>query len=395
MALSLLAKPMQVTLPLVWLLLDHWSLGRITSWQTFKSCLHEKLPHLTLAAVIALVALVAQQMGGATTALEPLPLVWRLANASQAVLIYLGQFVAPLELSALYPYAIHAGSSSSEVTRFLMLGALAALTIGGLTAWAWLDRRRRPWWLTGWCWFLIALAPVVGLVQIGMQAHADRYTYWPALGLLVALVGGLGQLTRGRPVLAVGTTLAALALLAGQATLARQQTLLWRDSQTLMSSILARSPDSVVARFNRALDAQQRGMESAARDDYERLLTLAPRHAKGLNNLGVLDLARDESLARARFRAAIEIDPEYFDAWMNLASVETGAARVDALRRAVELRPDDAQARLLLGQSLIELGNVEAGERHWRRGLELLPEDDPRRAALRADSHSAGERDTP
>jgi protein O-mannosyl-transferase len=251
MILGLMAKPMVVTLPLALLLLDVWPLGRLEltpGWARRLACLAgEKLPLLGLSAAASVVTLRYQ-----TTSLVPLEILpWRLrlANAAVSYLTYLEKTILPRNLAAFYPVQFEI-----PVWRAAAAGALlCGMTI--LTVW---KVRRAPWLLVGWLWFLGTLVPVIGLVQVGRQALADRYTYIPSIGLFLAICWGLGELARGRirRTALAGAAVVAVLLLAAAA---RNQVRTWHDSVTLYRHALAVTPGNWVAHVGlaKALAGQQ------------------------------------------------------------------------------------------------------------------------------------------
>ena len=193
-ALGLMSKPMLVTLPVVLLLLDYWPLGRVPDCGNASGSskpLHlliEKLPLFALVLLSCGVTLWAQRGAGAMEALKHLPLDWRLGNAAVATVAYLGQLFYPAHLAVYYP---HPGF---DLPAWKILGA--SLVLIGVTAGAWVWRRKHPYLLVGWLWYLVMLLPVIGLVQVGNQAMADRYTYLPQIGVAIGLSWGIAQVTR-------------------------------------------------------------------------------------------------------------------------------------------------------------------------------------------------------
>jgi len=239
-ALGLLAKSVGVTLPFVLLLLDHWPLGRLlgSAAQLRRACL-EKLPLLAIAAATALVTFHAQQKKGAMSTLEAVPLAVRLVNAVVSYAVYLRQAFWPAQLAVFYPHPM----KPLPLWQWLAAAALvAALSAAALAAW-----RRRPWLAVGWLWYLGMLVPMLGLVQVGMQAHADRYMYLPLIGLSIAVAWEaaerLGRSRAGRALAAAGA--AGVLILLAVAT--RIQIGHWRDTQTLFEHALAVTRDNFVA----------------------------------------------------------------------------------------------------------------------------------------------------
>ncbi len=256
LALGLMAKPMLVTLPFVLLLLDVWPLRR--GERGWRRLVVEKLPLFGLVAASMAATVWAQRAGGAVQGLSTLTLGERLANAVTSYAAYLGKAVWPVELPFFYPYdrGVQAGAAV----------AAAALLIG-LTAVAWIGRRARPWMLVGWLWYLGTLVPVIGVVQVGSQSMANRYTYLPLVGVVFAVVYTLRERLAPRAAAAI-----AAAVVAGLAGVSVWQVGFWKDGPTLYARALAVTEGNFVA----------------------------------LHNLGVLDKeASDLAEAERRFRAAV------------------------------------------------------------------------------------------
>jgi len=260
MGLGLMAKPMVVTLPFSLLLLDVWPLERISlGW---KRLVAEKLPLLALSAAASLVTLRYQQ-----TSLAPLDLVpWslRLANAAVSYATYLGKLLLPRNLAVFYPIPL-------AIPIWQVAGAAALLA--ALTALAVWKARRAPWLLVGWLWFLGTLVPVIGLVQVGRQAMADRYTYIPSIGLFMAIVWGIAGLARERRMILAVASAAVIALLAvGTWT----QTGYWRDSVTLYRHALAVTRGNYVAHVGLAKALVAKRDWEGAEEQYRAALALRP-----------------------------------------------------------------------------------------------------------------------
>jgi protein O-mannosyl-transferase len=268
MVLGLMAKPMVVTLPFVLLLLDVWPLERLRpglGWRRRLAWLGaEKLPLLGLSAAASLVTLRYQTTS--LVSLEALPWRLRVANAAVSYAAYLGKTLLPRNLAVFYPIPV-------EIPTWK--AAAAALLIAGLTAlaaWRW---RKEPWLLVGWLWFLGTLVPVIGLVQVGRQAMADRYTYIPSIGLFLAICWGLSALVasrRWRAALAVSAVLALLTLSAAT----RAQVRHWADSVTLYRHALAVTQGNYVAHIGLARALASRRDWSGAAEQYRAALALRP-----------------------------------------------------------------------------------------------------------------------
>ncbi len=344
-ALALMAKPMAVTAPLLMLLLDVWPLGRLPldvapGAERVRPLLVEKLPLLALAALSSAVTLVAQRAGGAVSSLGALPLPERLGNAAVALVSYLGMLLRPAGLAVFYP---HRGAPSP-----LVLGGSVLLLIG-VTWVAWHTRRRAPFLLVGWLWFVISLLPVIGLVQVGEQALADRYTYVPYVGLGLALAEGARQLARIHAVAGRALVAAGGVFLVALVPAARQQVGTWRDSATLFRRALEVTHENHVAERLLGTALLDAGDAAGAEPHLREAVRLRPRSAVALNALGV--------------------------ALMRLSRPGDAEAALDAFRRAATADPGDPDSRNNLGNALEARGSVEDALAEYREAIRLAPGD--------------------
>ncbi|HEX6884364.1 MAG TPA: tetratricopeptide repeat protein [Planctomycetota bacterium] len=415
--LALLAKPMAVTLPGALLLLDLWPLGRLDPAHPWRArppanmarLLLEKLPFLVLAALGALSTWLAQEVGGAASGLVAVPLELRAWNALAACGTYLGQSLWPVRLAVFYPLA----ALVEEQPRAALLGpALASgAALVGLGLLAWRLRARAPWLLVGWAWFLGLLVPVIGLKQVGMQAHADRYTYLPLLALAWSLAGAGLALARRRPRLVPALTGATLLVLALLALRSRAQLATWRDTPALFEHALATTEANYVAHAALGNHWIAVGDPARARTHLEAALGIYALEPTALTGLARLELdagnarAAEALLVRAKqvhaskwvryhmgraklalgnpeaaareFAAALELDPSLVDAHYNLGQVLFHLGRRDEARaafaRTLALDEGHAGAHNGLGALALEAGDLPAAERHFARALELDP----------------------
>jgi protein O-mannosyl-transferase len=352
---SLMAKPMLVTLPFVMLLLDYWPLERTAEREvrnaelkntprpstrnfrhlTFNRLLLGKWPFFTQAVLFSVITLLAQKHVGFVRTTAELPVADRMGNAAVSYIVYLGETFWPVKLAIFYPHPAH-------WPRSVILLAFALLA--GMSMSAFWARRKYPFVLTGWFWFIGTLVPVIGLVQVGYQAMADRYTYVPLLGIFIIAVWGvaevcaLGRLPRMFTVLACGLVLAACAFRT------RDQLGFWQNDDTLFRHAIA-----------------------VTRENY-------PAHY----NLGVYLAGNGEFLeAIKQYREAIRIDPDRMEPHLNLGiALENTGQRIEAAREygeAARLDPANYMARFNLGSVLADLGRREEAIAQFQEVLRLKP----------------------
>jgi len=370
-ALALLSKPMAVSLPLAMLLLDFWPLGRAqTGWRRVPRLVLEKLPFIALSTAAAVIAFLAQRSGGALGDDRIFPPGLRLANAAISYAWYLAHFLAPHGLSVFYRYSEHVPWTTLGVS-LIILTAVTALAFG------W--RARFPGLPTGWLWFLFTLVPVIGLVQVGEQARADRYTYLPLIGLLVITAWGCGLAVHRWPALRVPTAAAAVALVLAAGALARTQAAIWQDSETLFRHAIRVDPDNYVALNNLGETLHRRGDAGGALEHYLRAARVRPGVPGVWANIGAgyLDLGRTPEAEQA-FRTALALNPRHAEAHIGMgnAYIRQGLREkaAQAFGQAVEAAPRSAQARNALGAALAELGRIPEALARYREALELQPD---------------------
>jgi type IV pilus biogenesis/stability protein PilW len=365
-ALGLMAKPMLVTLPFVLLLLDYWPLGRksLGWWRLVV----EKLPLLALSVVSCRVTFVAQ-----TLAIKPLdfiPFSSRIGNALVSYAVYVRQFFYPVGLAVFYPHAV------SRLPSWQIAGALLLLAGVSVGAVAW--RRKCPYLLVGWCWYLGMLVPAIGLVQVGSQSMADRYTYLPQIGLAIALAWGakcsLGSWPYRTWLWGILAALAVTVLIG----CARWQTSYWRDSETLWTRDLECAPPSEIAYVNlgAALEKQGRLDEAIAR--YRAALGINPRYTEAYTNLGIaLTAEGKEDEAIVEYQKALDISPDYAHARYNLGLAYYNQGRWDdaiaQFRWALRLNPDHADSHNNLGNALTRQGKLDQAIEEYRRAVDVKP----------------------
>jgi protein O-mannosyl-transferase len=366
LALGLLSKPMLVTWPCVMLLLDYWPLNRGLGWRRL---VREKIPFFALVAATSAVTYLVQQHCGAMAQSESLAWGARAANALVSYARYLGKLFWPSDLAVFYP---HPGSWPLPLV--LAAGALLA-GLSALFAW---QRRQRPHLLVGWLWFVGTLVPVIGLVQVGEQAMADRYTYLPSLGLFILVIWGLDELTRPwrnrtAGLLAAGAAVAACGLAATSRQLAY-----WQDSETLFRHALAVTADNHLAHNNLGTTLYVKGRMAEAITEYQAALRLKPNDTEAHHNLGLAFLNGDRTdEAIAQFRMALQLKPDYVKAHYNLGLTFLSQGRLDEaageFQAALRYRPDYAEAHSYLGSIYSKQGRGEDAIGEFQAALRLQP----------------------
>ena len=342
-AFGLMSKPMLVTLPFVLLLLDYWPLGRIRGQKSDVSghenlvmLVVEKIPLVGLSAISSVVTFLAQR--GAVGWTEQLPVLARINNTVVTYVVYMWQMLWPVKLAVFYPHP------EKRLPLSEIILALAILVTA--TAAAFVLRKKRPYLVTGWLWYLGMLVPVIGLVQVGWQGHADRYTYLPQIGLYVLLTWTVADLTAGwrrqREILSASAAII-IGVLSWRAWI---QTSYWRDSETLFTHALAVTSNNDVAE----------------------------------NNLGIVFLRKgnlDEAISL--LQAAVDLRPENSPAHENLAKALLQKGQVaDALihyRKLLELQPDNIEVHNIVGTVLIQQGRIREGVEEWQKVLAIQPDN--------------------
>jgi Flp pilus assembly protein TadD len=386
-ALGLMSKPMLVTWPFVFLLLDYWPLKRVASCRlqvagsntptfnfqlaTFNKLLLEKIPFFVLAAAVCVVTFAAQRQGHAVETMQHLPLGARGENTLIAYVRYLEKTFWPVNLSVLYPHPGH----WPAMQVFFAGGLLLAISIFAI-----MQRRSRPYFLVGWLWFVGTLVPVIGLVQVGVQSIADRYTYLPSLGIFIFLVWGVAELAqRWRPPAIFLTATFFVAAITGCVVLTRQQLEFWQDGETLFGHAVAVTENNYVAHYNLGVALFQKNRTAEAISEYQETLRLKPDYARAYVNLGAaLDETGDTDAAIAQYREAIRLEPENVSAHNDLGITLFKKGRTDEAikeyQAVIRLTPDNASPRNNLGVALYNQGHADEAIRQFREALRLQPD---------------------
>ncbi|MGD0650692.1 MAG: tetratricopeptide repeat protein [Verrucomicrobiia bacterium] len=376
-ALGLMAKPMLVTLPFVLLLLDYWPLGR-THWtqsaagndakRSLAELLQEKLPFLALAIVSCGVTFWAQHTGGAVESLERLPVGNRVANAVVSYVRYLAKAFWPHGLAVFYPYRPWP-LEAVAVTGAVLLGVSA-----------WVIRRARcePQFVVGWLWYLGTLVPVIGLVQVGSQSMADRYTYIPMIGLLIMVAWGVPRRIADQRV-RKWVSAAAAALLGLCAVLCRFQLCYWKNTETLFRHALEVTSANWVAHNNLGAALKLAGKRKEAVREFGEAVRLNPNDGYAQINLGtaLLEVGKFPDAIR-HLEQAVRIKPDSVIAhnvlgvaFLNAGEIQKATAQFE---RALELDPDSADPHYNMGLVLRKAGKAQDAIAQFEQAVRLKPD---------------------
>jgi len=397
LSFGLMSKPMLVTAPFVLLLVDYWPLQRFQAQKEAEPVgagriigeaqgdrgpaalwlIYEKLPLLALAAVSCAVTFVVQGSGSAMLLTSAVPLGSRIANALVAYVSYIGKTLWPGSLAVFYPYR-PVLPAVEWVGAAVLLSAVSVLVGLGSRRWRYLP--------VGWLWYLGMLVPVIGLVQVGQQSMADRYTYLPLIGIFLIAVWGVADLAAGRRwgrivmVGAAGTVI--LACVVGT----RYQVRHWRNGIALFEHALEVTEDNSLAHNNLGMAMRQGKPEEAiahyreAIAHYRDAVGIAPIvGALAHYNLGVVRMGQGKTEEAIRhFREAVRIRPEYDDAHTNLGLALISQGKTEAgithYREALRIHPESIMAHLNLGVVLAQKGKHDRAIAHFRKALEIDPQ---------------------
>jgi len=374
-ALGLMSKPMLVTLPFVLLLLDYWPMGRWESGSRFPwRLIAEKIPFLLLAAAVSVITFFVQTRSSVVPLFSKVSLDERLANVPVAYARYLEKIFWPSGLAVFYGY---------EHWNFRQIAG-ALFLLGCVTAWVIWQRRARPCLMVGWFWFLGMLVPTIGLVQVGHQAMADRYSYLSSVGISIMAAWGLCGLAAGRPwLLKAAATLGALAL-AACAVLTPRQIDFWKNPIVLFARAAEFSDQDCMTCYNIGYAVLQQGNYPRAARCFERALKVAGKSAapsflaRAQNNLGCALLGQGQiTNAVAHFDKALAIQPRYPEAFYNMgrAFLTNGQpdVAVDCFQRALALDPSVAEIHYKLANALLQLNRPAAAIAQYAQALQLRP----------------------
>jgi len=384
-ALGLLSKPTVVTVPFVLLLLDYWPLDRFglstlnsdesragsqLSTQRALRLVLEKIPLFVLSAAASVMTVIAE--GEAVVPTKGLSLVDQIGNSIMSYVTYLRQMVYPVDLVPLYPFPVGDMFGWKIIFALVLLVAISAVAIAG--------RRKRPYLLVGWLWYLGMLVPMIGIIMpVSGFAHADRFTYLPMIGLSVALTWAATDLCAGwrrrRVVLGGCATIILVALI----FCARAQAAYWRNSEWLWTHTLACTSDNYIAHNNLGDALFKKGSVDEAIAHFQKALQIKPDYAEAHNNLGNALLKKgnvDEAIAHCQ--KALQIKPDFAEAYNNLGNALTQKGSVDEaiahFQKALQIKPDFAEAHNNLGNALLQKRSVDEAIAHYQKALQIKPD---------------------
>lgn len=381
-AAGLLSKPMMVTFPCVLLLLDFWPLKRFrlgnaeptdnaneNPSRSIGMLVLEKIPFFLLTIGASIVTFRVQRGTGAVISLELLPLTQRFQNAAVALVGYLRKTLWPHDLAVFYPHP-------HSFSLWLVAGALLLLL--AVTAVAALRWRRQAYLLVGWLWFLGTLFPVIGIVQVGSQGMADRYTYLPLIGVFIAAVWGLTALADHWPASRKSLQRLAGVALVGCLIVTSLQLRTWQDSYKLFSHALSVTPDNFLARDNLGTALDKLGRSEEAVEQFQRSAQLEPRAPISFNNLGWHhERAGNLEAAMEYYQTTLRIQPNFFLGHYNIARLLTTQGRLDEATQhyyqCLRLDPHDPGVHYLLGAVLARLNQPDAAMTHFKSALRNKP----------------------
>jgi tetratricopeptide (TPR) repeat protein len=391
-ASGLLAKPMLVTLPALLLLLDYWPLNRFTAElaETAKkknkinsACsavsavkspvwlIAEKIPFIALSVVSSAVTFLVQRGSGAMAHIDALPLRDRAANVFLSYARYIGKLFWPQNLAVFYPF---------DADRFAFWQvAMCVLLLLVISIFVIRFGRNRKYLLVGWFWFVATLVPVIGLVQVGLQSFADRYTYIPYIGLFIMIAWGLPELLSKWPQRKIALGLSMVIVLTTLGICTHRQVSYWNNSLTLFSHAIEVTQNNYIAHNNLGVAYNSIGRYQEAVESYKQTIRIKPDYADAHYNLGVaydkLGRGKDEIEA---YKQAIRIKPDYAKAHYNLGVSYEGLGRyqdaIDAYKQTIRIKPDYAEAYLNLGVTYYKLGRYQDTVEPYKQAIKIKPD---------------------
>jgi Tfp pilus assembly protein PilF len=379
--LALLSKPMAVTLTVVLLMLDWYPFNRIQSFKTFLSALIEKLPFIALSLISSILTILAQRAGGAIQSTEVAPAPTRLLVAARSLIAYLWKMIWPVNLVPYYPYP--------KNPSLLSLGYLLPIVLViGITIACLMTVKKRKLWLSVWCYYFTTLLPVLGIVQVGGQSMADRYTYLPSLGPF--LIMGLGTAWISKKINAVKSrgliikgfsVVTAVLVVAALSSLTVRQIGIWKNSINLWSRVIEKDPERVpMAYYYRGAVFEKRGQYAQAIEDYARAIELYPSYTEAYSNRGaVFEKIGQFDKAIDDYNRATALNPSYYMAYNNKGTLYGKEGLFDraleSFNQTIAINPDFADAYYNRGLTYVYMGRYGNALEDYNKAI-LLNQND-------------------
>ena len=388
-AFGLMAKPMLVTLPFTLLLLDYWPLDRfrfghtndlesngLSSTGFQKSALSrlilEKIPFIGLAIISSIVTVIAQQKGGAVMPFDAISLKYRIANALVSYITYIGKMIWPGHLAVFYPHPGITLPIWQVVAAILFLLSISFITV--------LAVRRFPYLAVGWLWYLGTLMPVIGIVQVGGQALADRYTYIPLIGLFIIFAWGTADFVKKWRYKNIFLFTSAGAILLYFIVFTRLQVSHWSDSISLFEHTIKITNNNYIAYNNIGIALVKKGKVEDAIEYYRKALKIYPNFALAHNNIGIVLFKKGKlEEAVSHFNRAIRINPNDAKMHNNMGAALSKQGKlkeaIDYYYRSLKIKPGELNVFYNLGITLAELGKLEEAISYFFKVLQINPND--------------------
>jgi tetratricopeptide (TPR) repeat protein len=364
-SLGLMSKSMLVTLPFVLLLMDYWPLERTGRQRTedgrqkasLKWLIIEKIPMVVLSAAACIMTVIAQKSGGAVAKISTVPFNQRVGNALVAYCQYLIKMFWPVDLAVFYPHPI------KSLAVWKVVASLAALVVITIVV---ILLRRRRYLLVGWFWYLGTLVPVIGLVQVGGQALADRYTYVPLTGIFIMLAWAAGDFAAQKRFGQVLAGVAGAAIIVALAAMAFVQVSYWRDTMSLFTHCATVTPDNVIVRKYMGIAFAEKGDPESAAREFEASLKFEPGDIRTLYNIAGMRTRQgriDEAVEY--YNRVLKLKPGDVGTYIAIASMRAARGEferaIDSYREGLKYNPNDAEIRSDLGLLLLQLNRLDEG----------------------------------
>jgi len=381
LTLGLMSKPMLVTIPFVLILLDYWPLNRIQikqthndrsaiNWSSVRRVFIEKIPLFLLVAISSMVTFLAQKYGGAVSSLDAIPVNIRVANALISYGAYIVKMIWPSNMAVLYPFP-RIIEGWKIVLSCIFLISISYLSIRAI--------KKYPYFTVGWFWYIGTLVPVIGMVQVGRQAMADRYTYIPLIGIFIIISWGISEIITRWSYIKTALIAITTVILFILMPITFSQVRHWKSSITLFEHTLDVTYNNYMPHYNLGVVLQNQGRIDEAIEHYSEALRIKPDYEKAHNNLGVTlqDQGRiDEAIEH--YLEALRIKPDFEEAHNNLGAALKNQGRIEEAiehyLEALRIKPDSEKAHYNLGVALKDQGRIDEAIEHYSEALRIKPD---------------------